>query len=79
MIDRYNIRHRGLLSSTVDAVCHTGSTDERVWVNDDTALFVGIVDNEASPVAINAVSIHLYHVTRPDVHVQPEENRNPAT
>ena len=66
---------RSLLSGAGDAVCYAGSADEAVWVNDDTALLLlpfllGVVDNEAAPVII-VVGIHLYHVTRTDVQIQP--------
>ena len=59
-----------LLSSTGDAVGHTGSTDEAVRVDNDAALLMRVVHNEAAPVII-VVSIHLHHITRTDVHIQP--------
>lgn len=43
-------------------------------MDNDTALLMEVVDNEAAPVII-VVSIHLHHVTRTDVHVQPEKKR----
>ena len=36
-------------------------------------LLLAVVDNEAAPVII-VVGIHLHHVTRTDVNVQPEKN-----
>ena len=69
---------RSLLSGAGDAVCYAGSADEAVWVNDDTALLPfllpGVVDNEAAPVII-IVGIHLHHVTRTDVQIQPAWSR----
>ena len=41
-------------------------------MDNDTALLMEVVDNEAAPVII-VVSIHLHHITRTDVHVQPEK------
>ena len=64
-----------LLSSACDAVGHAGSADKAVWVDDDTALLPGVVDDETAPIII-IISIHLHHVTRTHIHVQPENTYN---
>lgn len=60
-----------LPSSTCDAVSDTGATDEDVWVNDNTALFVRIL-NHKTPTGFVEVSVHLDDVTRTNVQVEPE-------